>query len=30
VSGSGISVRDVSDPDQTFDKIRQLVDAQRD
>jgi uncharacterized membrane protein YdbT with pleckstrin-like domain len=30
VSGSGISVRDVSDPDQTFDRIRQLVDAQRD
>ena len=29
VSGSGISVRDVRDPDQTFDRIRQLVDAHR-
>ncbi|HTP93035.1 MAG TPA: PH domain-containing protein [Xanthobacteraceae bacterium] len=30
VSGSGISVRDICDPDQTFDRIRQLVDAYRD
>ncbi len=29
VSGSGISVRDIRDPDQTFDRIRQLVDAHR-
>jgi uncharacterized membrane protein YdbT with pleckstrin-like domain len=29
VSGSGISVRDIADPDQTFDRIRQLVDACR-
>jgi len=29
VSASGVSVRDVPDPDQMFDKIRQLVDAQR-
>ena len=29
VSGSGISVRDTRDPDQTFDRIRQLVDAHR-
>jgi uncharacterized membrane protein YdbT with pleckstrin-like domain len=29
VSGSGISVRDTADPDQTFDRIRQLVDACR-
>jgi uncharacterized membrane protein YdbT with pleckstrin-like domain len=29
VSGSGISVRDTVDPDQTFDRIRQLVDACR-
>jgi uncharacterized membrane protein YdbT with pleckstrin-like domain len=29
VSGSGISVRDIQDPDQTFDRIRQLVDAHR-
>jgi hypothetical protein len=29
VSGSGISVRDIIDPDQTFDRIRQLVDACR-
>ncbi len=29
VSASGVSVRDVPDPDQMFEKIRQLVDAQR-
>jgi uncharacterized membrane protein YdbT with pleckstrin-like domain len=29
VSGSGISVRDIVDPDQTFDRIRKLVDACR-
>jgi uncharacterized membrane protein YdbT with pleckstrin-like domain len=29
VSGSGISVRDIGDPDQAFDRIRQLVDARR-
>ena len=29
VSGSGISVRDIADPDQTFDRIRKLVDACR-
>jgi uncharacterized membrane protein YdbT with pleckstrin-like domain len=29
ISGSGISVRDIGDPDATFDKIRQLVDAHR-
>jgi uncharacterized membrane protein YdbT with pleckstrin-like domain len=29
VSGSGISVRDTADPDQIFDRIRQLVDACR-
>lgn len=29
VSGSGISVRDIRNPDQTFDSIRQLVDAHR-
>ena len=29
VSASGVSVRDVADPDQVFDRIRQLVDAQR-
>jgi len=29
VSSSGVSVRDISEPDQTFEKIRQLVDAQR-
>ena len=30
VSGSGIIVRDIPDPDQAFDRIRQLVDAHRD
>ncbi|HXQ82975.1 MAG TPA: PH domain-containing protein, partial [Xanthobacteraceae bacterium] len=29
VSASGVSVRDVTDPDQMFEKIRGLVDAQR-
>jgi uncharacterized membrane protein YdbT with pleckstrin-like domain len=29
VSGSGISVRDIADPDQTFDRIQKLVDACR-
>lgn len=29
VSASGVSVRDIADPDQMFDKIRQIVDAQR-
>jgi len=29
VSASGVSVRDITDPDQMFDKIRRLVDAQR-
>jgi membrane protein YdbS with pleckstrin-like domain len=29
VSASGVSVRDVADPDEMFDKIRRLVDAQR-
>jgi hypothetical protein len=29
VSASGIVVRDISDPDRTFEKIRQIVDAQR-
>ena len=29
VSASGVSVRDIADPDQMFEKIRQLVDAQR-
>ena len=29
VSASGVSVRDLTDPDQMFDKIRRLVDAQR-
>jgi len=29
VSASGVSVRDVADPDQTFEKIRRLVDRQR-
>ncbi len=29
VSGSGISVRDIRDPDRAFDQIRQLVDAYR-
>ena len=28
VSASGIIVRDISDPDGTFEKVRQLVDAQ--
>jgi len=28
VSASGVIVRDISDPDEAFDKIRQLVDAQ--
>jgi hypothetical protein len=28
VSASGVIVRDISDPDATFEKIRQLVDAQ--
>jgi uncharacterized membrane protein YdbT with pleckstrin-like domain len=29
VSASGVSVRDISDPDQAFERIRQLVDARR-
>jgi membrane protein YdbS with pleckstrin-like domain len=29
VSGSGIMVRDIPDPDQTFEQIRELVDARR-
>lgn len=29
ISASGVSVRDVTDPDQMFEKIRRLVDAQR-
>jgi uncharacterized membrane protein YdbT with pleckstrin-like domain len=29
VSASGVSVRDITDPAQMFDKIRQLVDARR-
>jgi len=29
VSASGVSVRDIANPDQMFEKIRQLVDAQR-
>lgn len=29
VSGSGISVRDIVNPDQTFDRIRQLVNSYR-
>ena len=29
VSASGVSVRDIADPDQMFEKIRRLVDAQR-
>lgn len=29
VSASGVSVRDITEPDQMFDKIRQIVDAQR-
>jgi len=29
VSGSGVSVRDVPNPDDMFDKVRRLVDAQR-
>lgn len=29
VSASGVSVRDVTDPDQMFEKIRRMVDAQR-
>lgn len=29
VSGSGISVRDIQSPDETFDKVKQLVDACR-
>ncbi len=28
VSASGVSVRDITDPDQMFERIRQLVDAQ--
>jgi hypothetical protein len=28
VSASGIIVRDIADPDRTFEKVRQLVDAQ--
>jgi hypothetical protein len=28
VSASGIIVRDISDPDSAFEKVRQLVDAQ--
>jgi uncharacterized membrane protein YdbT with pleckstrin-like domain len=30
VSASGISVRDIANPDQAFDKIRQLADARND
>jgi uncharacterized membrane protein YdbT with pleckstrin-like domain len=30
ISGSGISVRDVQNPDRTFDQIKELVDACRD
>jgi uncharacterized membrane protein YdbT with pleckstrin-like domain len=29
VTGSGISVRDIGDPNRTFERIRQLVDAHR-
>jgi uncharacterized membrane protein YdbT with pleckstrin-like domain len=29
VSASGVSVRDITDPDEMFEKIRRLVDAQR-
>jgi hypothetical protein len=29
VSGSGISVRNITDPDYTFDRIRQLFEARR-
>ncbi len=29
VSASGVSVRDITDPDRMFEKIRQLIDAQR-
>jgi len=29
VSASGVSVRDISDPDQAFERIRQLVEARR-
>jgi membrane protein YdbS with pleckstrin-like domain len=29
ISGSGINVRDIGEPDQAFDKIRQLVDSCR-
>ncbi len=29
VSASGINVRDIAEPEQTFDRIRRLVDAQR-
>ncbi len=29
VSASGVSVRDIEDPDRMFEKVRQLVDAQR-
>jgi uncharacterized membrane protein YdbT with pleckstrin-like domain len=30
VSASGISVRDITDPDQAFEKIRQMIDAHND
>jgi membrane protein YdbS with pleckstrin-like domain len=30
VSASGVSVRDITDPDQAFDKIRQMIDAHND
>src|ERR1700689_2786451 len=30
VSASGINVRDITDPDQAFDKIRQMIDAHND
>jgi uncharacterized membrane protein YdbT with pleckstrin-like domain len=29
ISASGVNVRDITDPDRTFDRIRQLVDATR-
>ena len=29
VSASGVSVRDIRDPDQAFERIRRLVDARR-
>jgi membrane protein YdbS with pleckstrin-like domain len=30
ISASGVSVRDIVDPDQAFDKIRQMIDAHND